>query len=183
MEKEIKRFLIENEHASDSLRFLTPENKNYLDLGCGRHTDRYGNWTLPESEFTPIFAANRGAKKIVGVDSRDSEKSFYEDYFNNNFKEIETHFYTSLIENSQQVKELIEKHEINYLKTDIEGYETLFLDWSKDDFNQIDDFIIEYHSNEIKSGFLDKLDEWGFYVYAEGNTWDPNIGALFTKKK
>ena len=92
MKNKIELFNIENEHASDSLRFLNPKNKNILDLGCGRHTDRNGNWTLPSDEYTPIFCALREAKKIVGVDSRETEKVYYDEYFKNNFKNIETHF-------------------------------------------------------------------------------------------
>lgn len=183
MKNKIELFNIENEHASDSLRFLNPKNKNILDLGCGRHTDRHGNWTLPSEEYTPIFCALREANKIVGVDSRETEKEYYDEYFKNNFKNIETHFYTSLIENSDQVKTLINDHEINYIKTDIEGYETLFLTWTKEDFINIDDFVIEYHSDDIKNSFLNKLDEWGFEVYSQGTTWASGIGVLFTKKK
>jgi len=182
MEKNIEFFNIQDEHPSDSLRFLDPKNKNFLDLGCGRHTDKSGNWTLPPSEYTPIFAVERGAKKVVGVDSRDVEKSFYEEYFKENFPDIECHFYTDLIENSEQVKSLIKTHDIDFIKTDIEGYETLFLTWSKEDFENITDFVIEYHTNEIKNRFLNKLNEWGFQLYAQGVTWVDGIGVLFTKK-
>ena len=178
----ISHFRIENERPTDSLRFLEPKDKNFLDLGCGRHTDREGKWTLPESEYTPIFAALRGAKKVVGVDSRDTEQEYFENYFKSNFPNIESHFYTSLIENSQQVKELVTNHSIDYIKTDIEGFETLFLDWVKEDFNSISDFVIEYHSDEIKDSFLSKLNDWGFEVYAHGITWCNTIGVLFTKK-
>jgi hypothetical protein len=182
MKNKIELFSIENEHASDSLRFLNPKNKNLLDLGCGRHTDRDGKWTLPLTEYTPIFSALRGANKIIGVDSRGTEKEYYDEYFKENFKDIETHFYTSLIENSDQVKTLINNHDVNYIKTDIEGYETLFLDWTKEDFVNIDDFVIEYHSENIKNSFLSRLDEWGFEIYAQGTTWAHGIGVLFTKK-
>jgi hypothetical protein len=182
MKKEIEIFSIENEHPSDSLRFLNPKNKNFLDLGCGRHTDRHGKWTLPDSEYTPIFAVNRGANMVVGVDSRESEKPFFEDYFKKNLPSIENYFYTSLVENSQQVKDLISKHNIDFIKTDIEGYETLFLSWSKEDFINITDFVIEYHSNNIRNSFLEKINEWGFELYAEGKTWASGIGVLFTKK-
>ena len=179
---EVSHFKIEDEHPSDSLRFLHPKDKNFLDLGCGRHTDRNGNWTLPTSEYTPIFAVDRGAKMVVGVDSRDSEKEYYENYFKDNLPTVENYFYTSLIENSQQVKDLIKKHNIDYIKTDIEGYETLFLDWSKEDFDNITDFVIEYHSDEIKDSFLSKIGYWGFELYAQGVTWGGTIGVLFTKK-
>jgi hypothetical protein len=182
MEKKIEYFDIQNEHPSDSLRFLNPKNKNFLDLGCGRHSDRDGNWTLPTSEYTPIFAVNKGAKKVVGVDSRDTEKIFYEEYFKENFKNIEYNFYTDLIESSEQVKGLVKKHEIDFIKTDIEGYETLFLTWTKEDFENISDFVIEYHTNEIKESFLQRINEWGFELYAQGTTWANGIGVLFTKK-
>lgn len=182
MQSEIALFTIENEHPSDSLRFLDPKDKNFLDLGCGRHTDRHGQWSLPDSEYTPIFAVNRGAKKVVGVDSRDSEKPYFEEYFKNNLSSVESHFYTSLIKDSTQVKDLIKKHEIDFIKTDIEGYETLFLSWTKEDFDGVSDFVIEYHSNDIRNSFLNKIKEWGFELYAEGKTWAHGIGVLFTKK-
>jgi hypothetical protein len=181
-QSKISHFRIENEHPTDSLRFLEAKNKNFLDLGCGRHTDRNGEWTLPESEYTPIFAVLRGAKKVIGVDSRDTEKEYFENYFKNNYPNIESHFYTSLIETSPQVKDLVIKHNIDYIKTDIEGFETLFLDWGKEDFENISDFVIEYHSDEIKDSFMNKLSEWGFEIYAHGVTWCETIGVLFTKK-
>jgi hypothetical protein len=178
----VPKFNIENEHPTDSLRFLFPMGKNFLDLGCGRHPDKNGEWTLPIDEYTPIFAVNRGAKMVVGVDSREGEKEFYENYFEENFPNIDSCFYTDMIQTSEQVKHLISKHNIDFIKTDIEGSETLFLEWTREDFKNITDFVIEYHSNEIKNGFLEKINEWGFYLYAEGNTWDSNIGVLFTKK-
>ena len=178
----VELFEITNEHASDSLRFLDPKDKNFLDLGCGRHPDRNGIWTVPISEYTPIFAARRGAKKVVGVDSRDTEKPFFDEFFKENIENVEYSFYTELIKNSEQVKSLIKKHEINFIKTDIEGDETLFLDWSKEDFEGISDFVIEFHSDEIKNSFLNKIKEWGFVLYAQGTTWANGIGVLFTKK-
>ena len=111
--QEIFKWNIQKEEASDSLRFYEPKDKNVLDLGCGR----WGGVADP-NEYTPIFAYNRGAKVVVGVDDRSGEKPFYEEYFAQNFPGSVSHFYTLSIQNPEQVKELIEKHDINYIKID-----------------------------------------------------------------
>jgi hypothetical protein len=145
-EKEIFKWDIQKEEASDSLRFFEPKDKNVLDLGCGR----WGGVANP-NEYTPIFAYNRGAKVIVGVDDRGSEKPYYEEYFKNNFPDSISHFYHISIQSPDQIKDLIKKHDINYIKSDIEGYETVFLSFTKEDLVNIDTFVLEYHSFDIKN--------------------------------
>ncbi len=177
MEK-IFKWDIQREEASDSLRFYNPSGKNVLDLGCGR----WGGVTDP-NEYTPIFAYNKGAKIIVGVDDRAEEKVYYDNYFLENFPKIESHFYHMSIQSPDQVKDLIKKHNINYIKSDIEGYEKLFFDFTKEDLINIDTFVLEYHSWDIKETFINKFKEWGYEIYANGEAWVPGIGVLFAEKK
>jgi len=174
---EIFKWDIKKEEASDSLRFFEPNGKNVLDLGCGR----WGEVSDP-NEYTPIFAYNRGAKVIVGVDDRIGEKLYYEEYFAKNFPESTSYFYNMSIQTPEQVKYLMETHDINYIKSDIEGYETVFLSFSKEDLANIDTFVLEYHSFDIKNSFINKFDEWGYEIYANGEAWIPGIGVLFAKK-
>ena len=152
MENEkIYKWNIHKEEASDSLRFFEPRGKNVLDLGCGR----WGG-VLDSNEYTPIFAYKRGAEVIVGVDDRGEEKVYYEDYFARNFPESNAHFYHMSIQTPEQVKHLMQKHDINYIKSDIEGYEVVFLTFSKEDLKNIDTFVLEYHSFDIKNNFINK---------------------------
>jgi hypothetical protein len=175
--QEIFKWNIEKEEASDSLRFYEPNGKNVLDLGCGR----WGSVSDP-NEYTPIFAYNRGAKVVVGVDDRSEEKPYYEEYFAKNFPESTSYFYHMSIQTPEQVKDLMKTHDINYIKSDIEGYETVFLSFSKEDLANIDTFVLEYHSFDIKNNFINKFNEWGYEIYANGEAWIPGIGVLFAKK-
>jgi predicted RNA methylase len=173
---------ITTEDSSDSLRHVDCRGKNVLDLGCGRWNDKHGNWdNLDPLEFTPVFFSNRGANRVVGVEMRDGEAEFFRDYFKAE-PEGKYVFIQEKIERANQLINLIHEFDINYVKTDIEGYESCFLSLTKEDLAPLDNFVIEYHSNELRESFIQKCKEWGFTITANGETWVNGIGVLFTER-
>jgi hypothetical protein len=173
-------FNIESEDSSDHWRHLDPKGKNFLDLGCGRWCSREGSWDgLLHEEFSPIWIGENGANKVVGVDSSINEINYFNE---NNTDKDKFIFIHESINNEDQLKDLIKKYDINAIKCDIEGYEIHFLNFSKEDLKNINVFAVEYHSHDIKNKFTEKLNYWGFNIYAHGKLWIDGLGVLFAKK-
>jgi hypothetical protein len=68
------------------------------------------------------------------------------------------------------------------IKSDIEGYETNFYSFTKEDLSNIKSFAVEYHSHSIKEEFIKKFNEWGFNIVAHGELWVDGLGVLFGEK-
>jgi hypothetical protein len=175
------KFKIQSEDSSDHWRYLKPEGRNVLDLGCGRWCSREGSWdNLIHNEFSPIYIANNGAKKVIGVDASQNEI----DYFNatetgavDKFK-----FIHLSISSPEQLKSLILENDIDMIKSDIEGYETNFLSFTNEDLIRIKSFAVEYHSHDIKDAFINKFKDWGFVIVAHGELWVDGLGVLFAER-
>lgn len=172
---------IETEDSSIHWKYLNPQGKNVLDLGCGRWCDRNGNWdNLDASEFSPIWLGANGAQKVVGVDTSVNEINIMNELTRGQAEKFT--FLHMSIDNSQQLKDLIRLFKINVIKSDIERAETNFFSFTKDDFAPIDSFAVEYHEHYIKDMFLAKLPEWGFKVTVHGKLWVDGFGVLFAEK-
>jgi hypothetical protein len=181
-EVEIKEWNIEMEDAVNSLKYYNPKGHNVLDLGCGR-------WGVTDpNSFTPIFAMNRGAKSVIGVDIDVREEVFFTQWFKDNNPDFPTKFYTNKINEPNQVRALIKEHDITFIKSDIEEYEIYaFSSFTKEDLKNVDVFVMEYHTLAIKELFIQKFKEWGYTITAHGNTYPhmvstPKIGVLFGEK-
>ncbi len=175
-------YKIESEDSTDALRYIDCKDKNVLDLGCGRWCSREGSWdNLNPAEFSPYFIASKGAKKIIGVDISQNEINIFNDLTKDEpIGKFE--FICDKIERADQLTYYIKKYDINYVKSDIEGYEICFLSLSKDDLKNIDTFVLEYHTHNIRDLYIQKFPEWGFEVIANGETWAQGVGVLFAEK-
>lgn len=174
-------YKIESEDSSIHWKYLKPNNRTVLDLGCGRWCSREGSWEgLIHDEFSPIYIANNGAKKVIGVDASKNEI----DYFNSTTTDQSDKFtFIHLsISSPEQLKSLIKEHNIDMIKSDIEGYEINFLSFTKEDLSDIQSFAVEYHSHAIKDMFVNKLEEWGFKIVVHGELWVDGMGVLFAEK-
>lgn len=167
--------LIISEEASNHYRFFNFQNKNVLDLGCGR----YG-FDLPLNEYTPVYFGLNGANKVVGVEYREEEIEFYKNQ-NLGDKFI---FIQKLVNGADVIREYITQYDITAIKCDIEGDERYFEQLSKEDMNSIVEMAIEYHSFEMKDLMYSKLQEWGFVVKADLNFINtiPSAGVVFANK-
>jgi SAM-dependent methyltransferase len=178
----MNEFDINTEDSSDHWSPLLVSGKNVLDLGCGRWCSREGSWdNLNPNEFSPIWLANSGAKRVVGVDTSINEINYFNDLTKDR-TDTEFTFIHQTINSSEQILDLITKYDINVIKCDIEGAETLFYSFTAADFNNIVSFALEYHNKDIKDNFLTKLPEWGFKVQTHGKLWIGDMGVLFAEK-
>jgi hypothetical protein len=178
----VKHYFITKEESFDSLKYYNPKNHNILDLGFGR-------WGVTDiNSFTPIFAMNRGANCVVGVDIAKGEVDYFTNYFNTHYPNTNSKFYHGGINDPNQVRTLIEYHDITFIKSDIERYEVpTFQHFIKEDLTNVDTFIMEYHTLGIRDLFVNKFIEWGYKITAHGETYPKmvnfrGIGALYGEK-
>jgi hypothetical protein len=173
----MKHHNIVSENSEHHWPYLNTLNKNLLDLGCGRHD------THDLSQSSPIYLGEKGAKKVIAVDANGGEI----EYFNQNNPDPRKYtFICKTINTPDDIKSLIREYNIEVLKIDIEGYETNLYDFTKEDFVNINDLGIEYHSYEILNNITKKIEEWGFNIDVEGKfafVEAPQMGVLFCSKK
>lgn len=166
-----------SERSQDHWPYFEVENKNVLDLGCGRHQ------TYEKQDHSPCYFLDHGAKKVVAVDSSQTEVDYYMGVYGAN----DPTFYIERneITESKQILNYIQKYNITAIKCDIEGYETAFYDITKKDLDNVKSIAIEYHCNDRREAIVKKLEEWQFNLIAEGlftYCHAPNMGVLFAKK-
>lgn len=167
--------LILSEEASNHYRFFDFQNKNVLDLGCGR----YG-FDLPLNEYTPIHFGLNGANKVVGVEYRVEEIEFYKNQ-NLGDKFI---FIQNLVNGPDVIRNYLNQYDITAIKCDIEGDERYFEHISSEDMKNVVEVAFEYHTYELRDLIYSKLEEWGFVVKNDLNFINtvPSAGVIFANK-
>jgi len=171
----MKYYEITSEDASNHWRFVDSKGKNILDIGCG-------TWhTKDLNETTPLFFG-KTANTVIGIDSNQNCINIYNNHCINESKYI---FYCESINNVSRIQSLISKYDINFLKSDIEGGESVLLDLTVQDLENITDIAIEFHTLELKEAFLDKIpNEWGFTIHTLANfrSTPDNLGVIYGVK-
>lgn len=171
----MKHYEITSEDASNHWSFVNLNGKNILDIGCGI-------WhTKDLNETTPLFFGQT-ANLVVGIDSSEHSINTYNNHCINESKYI---FHCENIHSALQIKNLISKYDINFLKSDIEGGEVVLLDLTSQDLDNITDIAIEFHTLELKEAFLNKIpNEWGFTIHTLANfcATPDNLGVIYGVK-
>jgi hypothetical protein len=165
---------IYSENSSDHWKYFNTNKHNVLDLGCGKW------YTDDVNELSPIYFANN-ANLVVGIDSNIGDIEYYKNITQNNNKYV---FEYLVLNHSTHCLNLIIKYNITAIKCDIEGYENILLDLTKQDLNNITEFALEYHTEELKQQFMSKIPEWGFNIHTHGKfaTAPDYMGVLFCNK-
>ena len=168
----MQEFNITNEDPIVHWPDINVKNKNVLDLGCGR-------WDATEqSKTTPIYFLDQGAKNVIGIDSSSAEVEYYQSLNLSNAK-----FFAESIQNSLLLKKIINENDINVIKSDIEGAEIIFLDFTQDDLKNVSSLYIEYHGHHIKNLLIPKIKNLGFIITKIGHLWIDGYGVLFCEKE
>jgi hypothetical protein len=168
-------YLIESENSTDHWPYFEVEEKNVLDLGCGRW------YTKDLNECSPIYFGIKNANKVVGVDGNADDINFYKNSTDGDAKFV---FITEHISSADQVKSMINQYSINALKCDIEGGESCLLDLTAGDLDPVTELAIEFHSEDLKQSFIKKVVDWGFTIKVKAafaRTPD-YMGVLFCSK-
>jgi hypothetical protein len=109
-------------------------------------------------------------------------------------------FVNDMITSSEQISNLIEHHNVNFVKSDIETGERYFLNVPDEIFSKVDDYIIEVHDDSkleltdtIVYKLIDKLYRCNYSIYdIAAFQWHPmnhagtdnwNIWLIFAQKK
>jgi SAM-dependent methyltransferase len=167
-------FNINSENSTDHWQYFDVAGKNVLDLGCGR-------WEVKEkNELSPFYFLNSGAKSVVGIDSNIEDVIYF-----NQFTQEEPRLIikNDCISQASQVQQYIKEYNITALKSDIEGSEVVISrGFSKDDFDNINEVAIEYHSHDICREFMECIPKWGFTIKAQGKLHLDGYGVLFLTK-
>lgn len=167
-------YQIQSENSCDHWKYFDPKEKVVLDLGCGRHC------TDSEEHHSSTYFINEGALRVFAIDSRQSEIDYYNSLnINNLIAEQIT------IDSVDKLLYLIQNNQITAIKCDIEGYETLFYDITKEQLENVVEFGLEYHDLDILEKMTKKIEEWGFTIHTSakfGFCEAPHMGVLFCKK-
>lgn len=166
-----------SDNSEDHWKCIDTAGKIVLDLGCGRHG------TSDINQSSSVYMGNKGAIKVVSLDARQGEIN----YFNSSDLNFEKHtFICETISSTEQVRRLILDNSITCIKCDIEEWERVFYDISKEDLKNVVEFAVEYHNLDIRENFIRKFEEWGFEIHTEGKFaflqgYD-TFGVLFATK-
>ena len=169
------KYTINSENSSDHWKPFNPIDGTLLDIGCGR-------WYTEElNELSPLYFKQMKAKRIIGIDSNNNDIEFYNKITSNN---SDFTFIHTTIDSTEKVRELLLQYNITGLKVDIEGDEVHLLELTTDDLRSIEEIAIEFHSDELKGRFLEKIPEWGFKIHTLAyfiNT-PPSLGVIFASR-
>jgi hypothetical protein len=172
----MRQHTILSENSDHHWPYLNPNGHIVLDLGCGRHA------TDDINQSSAIYLGERGAKKVIAIDGRQSEI----DYFTLENPNMEKYtFIHMFINNADDIRNLLKKYNPTFIKCDIEEYETAFYDISKEELENVIEFGLEYHNLDILEKMTKKMEEWGFNIHTEakfGFVDAPQMGVLFCKK-
>lgn len=150
---------IVSENSNSHWLHMETNNRVLLDLGCGR------NCTHHLHDSSPVYLGEKGALKVIGVDSNQDEINYFNSTNINTEKYI---FITKNLTSSEDLLTLINEYKPTAIKSDIEGWETIFYGLTKENMINVEELAIEYHNMDIFDETLKKMEEWGFNPHTNG---------------
>ena len=171
------------------------KDKVILDCGCG--SDGYKRdepWIS-----TPEYWHDLGAKKIIGVEPNLNDIEHITKKLKQKSGIGEFEFINDMITSPEQLSSLIQKNNVNFVKSDMETGERHFLNVSDKIFSTVDDYIIEVHDDSkldlqdtIVYRLIEKLFRCNYSIYDIAKfQWNPanhsntdvwNIWLIFSEK-
>lgn len=172
MDRDIKG-IITSENPKEHWGFLYVQDKVVLDLGCGIN-----------SEHTPTpwyFIQDRGAKKVIGVDSNPQSYQWFKQNYNiQNFI-----IFSDVIDRYEKIVFLFDYFKPQVVKMDIEGAEIYMNALNNELFDTVEQIAIEYHSFPCLVAIEGKLKENNYILeyYKFEHLNIDHQGVLFGYKK
>jgi hypothetical protein len=170
----MKLIQINTEHPNEHWQYIECEGAVTVDLGCGRHLKE------PSWPTTPEWFLEKGATEVHAYDVDANEINWYNTTLvpNKNIKA-----YQKVIAEPQDILEIINTHNPSVIKCDIEGYESVLLQLSDEDFSKVSFYAIETHSNELFNSFLNKFNSLPYTITAIIDLLHaPPMKVIFAKK-
>lgn len=151
--------LVNSEEPNKHWEPVSVFGKRVLDLGCGD----FGRISILPYPSTLEYFLSLGASYVVGVDVSIPDVN----NINSNLNEHMDRFSieTKLISNANEIIELIEKNDIQIVKSDIEGGECHLLSIPDNIFSRIEEYYIETHGNQLYEMTIQKLINCGYDIY------------------
>ncbi len=137
-----------HEDYNEHWNYFSFRDKTVLDLGAD-----YGS--------TAWFFGRKGAIKVIAVegDKRLFEK--LQEYARRHPFIVPIELFIS---SKEEIMRLISKYSPDIVKIDIEGTEKILVEFSKDDLNMVDRWMIETHAPVISQTLTEKFTDAGFSV-------------------
>lgn len=163
--------IILDESPEQHWNFLPVEDRVVLDLGCGIN-----------SEFTPtpFYWLNKGAKKVIGVDS--SQQSY--DWFKQNLNLPNFVNIMDWVDRLEKFELYLGHFKPESVKMDIEGSEVLLGSLKDEYMDSVKDIAIEYHGVACRIVSETMLKKWGFDItYYKFNQLELDFqGVIYGRK-
>jgi uncharacterized membrane protein len=150
---------IVSENSNSHWLHMDTNARVLLDLGCGR------NCTHDLYDSSPVYLGEKGALKVIGVDSNQDEINYFNSTNINTEKYV---FITKNLTSTEDLLILINEYNPTAIKSDIEGWETIFYGLTKENMVNVEELAIEYHNMDIFDETLKKMEEWGFNPHTNG---------------
>ena len=128
--------------------YFSFKDKTILDLGAD-----YGS--------TAYFFGKNGASKVIAV---EGDKIFFKKLQKYALKYRYIVPIELTINSKEDIKRLISTYSPDIVKVDIEGAERLFIDFSGDCLNMVDEWLIETHEPSLSERLVEKFSVSGFSV-------------------
>jgi hypothetical protein len=155
--------------ASEEPRHAWPESmvnvkdRIVLDLGCGlfgnTHLFKKGermwnNIQLNNMMSTSEWWLKLGAKMVIGLDINKSDIEALRETIGSE-KAI---FLNEPVVSWEQIKGLVEKYNVDVIKSDTEGFETVIIDAPDEEFKIVKEYYIEVH-HWVRQGLVEQTIE------------------------
>lgn len=168
---------INTENPNQHWKYIECAGSVTMDLGCGRWDKverRDPSWLT-----TPEFFIDKGATIVYGIDTDPIEI----EWFNNTVDKTHIVPICSSINTVDDIIFLYNRYNPTVVKSDIEGFESLFLQLPDEEFRSINFYAIETHSEELYVLFLKKFFMLNYEVIATINlTHAPPMKVIFARK-
>lgn len=147
--------IITSENPDNHWRFLNPQDKIVMDMGCSFWDSSWHEGWLSSSEYL----VSKGAKKLIGFDcAKHDIQKYHILYGNEGIYET----FVLCVNSHKHIEDVLEKYKPQVIKCDIEGAEIYFENITLDMIPFVEEIAIEYHNGPTKEMCENKIKEWGF---------------------